>query len=65
MIMTCCPMKYCILHDWLSYASIVYTNANIKISLLLICSCNYMGHEWGYRYASSCVCAIDMETLST
>ena len=39
MIMTCCPMKYCILHDWLSYASIVYTNANIKISLLLFCSC--------------------------
>ena len=36
-----------------------------KITLLLLYSCNYIGHEWDYRYASSCVYPIDMETLST
>ena len=36
-----------------------------KISLLLFDSCNYIGHDWDYRHASSCVYPIDMETLST
>ena len=36
-----------------------------KISLFLFYSCNYIGHEWDYRYTSSCVYLIDMETLRT
>ena len=35
-----------------------------KISLLLFYSCNYIGHEQDYRYASSFVYPINMEILS-
>ena len=35
-----------------------------KISLLPLYSCNYKGHEWDYRYASSFVYPINKETLS-
>ena len=35
-----------------------------KISLLLFYFSNYIGHEWDYIYASSCVYPTNMETLS-
>ena len=53
-------IRFHLSHLWMSIQMHIY-----KILLLSFHSCNYKGHEWDYRCASSFVYPINMETLST